>query len=95
MRELRPLLPDVRLPSVRRRLAEQASHLDPVAEADTLRWIEAVADPPSSGNANRRFAGVAPFCQRAKLAREGRVIPQGGGCQWHPPAPVANPALSQ
>ncbi|HVA62877.1 MAG TPA: hypothetical protein VNF74_04060 [Terriglobales bacterium] len=54
MHELRLLLPDVRLASVRRRLAKQASHLNQVAEADTQRWIEAVADPSASGNANRR-----------------------------------------
>jgi len=44
LRELRLLVPDARLESVRGRLAEQVARLDKRAEAEALDWIEAVSD---------------------------------------------------
>jgi hypothetical protein len=44
LRELRLVVPNSRLQSVRRRVAAQISRLNPSSEEDALRWIEAVAD---------------------------------------------------
>lgn len=44
------VLPDARLPRVRKRLAESVARLNPQDERDALRWIEEVAefdDPPA------------------------------------------------
>lgn len=43
LREIRLLVPDTRLESVRREIAEQVRRLDPAVEEDALRWIEAVS----------------------------------------------------
>jgi hypothetical protein len=44
MRELRLIVPDTRSPIVRRRIARQVSKLDPGAELEAMRWIEAVSE---------------------------------------------------
>ncbi len=44
MRELRLVVPDARSPAVRRRIARQISRLDPAAELEAMRWIEAVSE---------------------------------------------------
>jgi hypothetical protein len=44
MRELRLIVPDARSPVVRRRIARQVSKLDPGAELEAMRWIEAVSE---------------------------------------------------
>lgn len=44
LREVRLLLPDMRSPAVRARLARQSANLDPKAEAEALEWIEAVSE---------------------------------------------------
>ena len=43
-REVRMVLPDARLESVRVRVAASVAGLDPQEEADALGWIEAVSD---------------------------------------------------
>lgn len=43
LRELRLLVPDPHSPAVRRRIARQVAHLDPVHEEEVMRWIEAVS----------------------------------------------------
>jgi hypothetical protein len=43
-RELRLVLPDTRLQSVRRRVAAQVARLAPSGEDDALSWIEAVSE---------------------------------------------------
>ena len=42
-REVRMTLPDARLQQVRERIADTVARLDPAAEDEALRWIEAVA----------------------------------------------------
>jgi len=52
LRELRLVVPDPRLRSVRQRVAAQIAALDRGGEAEALRWIEAVSEfdaPDSSG----------------------------------------------
>jgi Antitoxin MazE-like len=44
LRELRLVVPDSRLQSVRRRVAAQVGRLNPSSEEDALRWIEAISD---------------------------------------------------
>ena len=44
LRELRLVLPDTRLQSVRRRVAAQVARLVPSSEDDALSWIEAVSE---------------------------------------------------
>jgi hypothetical protein len=44
MRELRLVLPNSRLQSVRRRVAAQVARLSPSSEEEALRWIEAMSD---------------------------------------------------
>ena len=44
LRELRIVVPDSRLASVRRRVAVQVAHLNPSSEAQALSWIEAVSE---------------------------------------------------
>jgi hypothetical protein len=44
LRELRIVVPDSRLPSVRRRVADQVARLIPSGEAEALSWIEAVSE---------------------------------------------------
>jgi hypothetical protein len=46
-REIRLRTSDVRLASVRRRLAEQVARLTPQSESDALLWIEAVTELPA------------------------------------------------
>lgn len=43
LRELRLVLPDARSQSVRRRVANAVSKLDPDSEDEVMRWIEAVS----------------------------------------------------
>ena len=43
LREVRLVGPDPRDPAVRARIAEQIKRLDPAAEEESLRWIEAVS----------------------------------------------------
>jgi hypothetical protein len=49
LRELRLILPDARLQSVRRRVATQVSRLDQASEEDALRWTEAVSEFDAPG----------------------------------------------
>jgi len=44
LRELRLVVPDSRLQSVRRRVAAQVARLDRGSEEDAVRWIEAVSE---------------------------------------------------
>jgi hypothetical protein len=44
LREVRLILPDARLDATRRRIAAQVARLDPAAEEDAMRWIEAVSE---------------------------------------------------
>jgi hypothetical protein len=44
LRELRLVVPDARLPAVRRRVKLQVSGLSREREEDALRWIEAVSE---------------------------------------------------
>jgi Protein of unknown function (DUF3018) len=44
LRELRLVVPDSRLQSVRRRVAAQVARLDRGSEEDAMRWIEAVSE---------------------------------------------------
>jgi len=44
LRELRLLVPDTRVPAVRRRIARQAAALDRAEEDRSLHWIEAVSE---------------------------------------------------
>ena len=44
LRELRIVVPDSRLASVRRRVAVQVARLIPSSEAEALSWIEAVSE---------------------------------------------------
>jgi hypothetical protein len=44
LREVRLSVPDVRLRSVRRRVAAQVARLDPAAEDAALLWMEAVSE---------------------------------------------------
>ncbi len=44
LRELRLVIPDAPLRSVRKRIAAQVARLDPRAENDALSWIEAVSE---------------------------------------------------
>lgn len=43
LREVRITLSDARLQQVRQRIADAVARLDPAAEDEALRWIEAVA----------------------------------------------------
>jgi hypothetical protein len=44
LRELRSVLPDSRSMAVRRRIARQIAYLDPAAQLEAVRWIEAVSE---------------------------------------------------
>jgi Protein of unknown function (DUF3018) len=44
LRELRIVVPDPRLASVRRRVAAQVAHLNPSGEDEALSWIEGVSE---------------------------------------------------
>ncbi|MGH7068202.1 MAG: hypothetical protein ACREEU_10515 [Acetobacteraceae bacterium] len=44
LRELRLVIPDARLQSVRRRVAAEVARLAPGSEEQALRWIEAVSE---------------------------------------------------
>lgn len=44
LRDLRLAVPDLRLRSVRRRIAAQVARLDPRDEDEALNWIEAVSE---------------------------------------------------
>jgi Protein of unknown function (DUF3018) len=44
LRELRMVIPDPRLTSVRRRVAVQVARLIPGSEEEALSWIEAVSE---------------------------------------------------
>jgi Antitoxin MazE-like len=48
-RELRIVVPDSRLQSVRRRVAAEVARLASASESDALRWIEAVSEFDSPG----------------------------------------------
>jgi hypothetical protein len=48
LRELRLVVPNSRLQSVRRRVAAQVARLSPTGEEDALRWIEAVSETDAS-----------------------------------------------
>ncbi len=56
LRELRLIVPDSRLQSVRRRIALQVAGLDPRNEDDAMTWIEAVSefDQPGKGDSETR-----------------------------------------
>ena len=54
LRELRLVVSDSRLPSVRRRVADQVARLIPSREAEALSWIEAVSEFDSPDSANGR-----------------------------------------
>ena len=54
LRELRILVPDSRLPLVRRRVADQIARLVPSHEAEALSWIEAVSEFDAPDSASRR-----------------------------------------
>jgi len=43
LREVRLLVPDTRLATVRRRIAQQVAKLSPESEKDALDWIESVS----------------------------------------------------
>jgi hypothetical protein len=44
LRELRLVIPDARLQSVRRRVANQVAHLEQASEDEALSWTEAVSE---------------------------------------------------
>lgn len=44
LRELRMVVPDPRSRAVLRRIAKQVADLDPAAEREAMRWIEAVSE---------------------------------------------------
>jgi len=44
LRELRLLVPNARLPSVRERIARQVAELNRASEREALDWIETVSD---------------------------------------------------
>lgn len=44
LRELRLIVPDARLQSVRQRVARAVAALDPDSEREAMRWIEAVSE---------------------------------------------------
>ena len=44
LRELRLVIPDTRLRSVRRRVATEVAALDQASEGEALTWIEAVSE---------------------------------------------------
>jgi Protein of unknown function (DUF3018) len=44
LREIRLVVPDARLPSVRKRVAAEVARLDPRHEEEALRWIESVSE---------------------------------------------------
>ena len=54
LRELRLVLPDSRLRSVRRRVATQIAHLSRSSENDALSWIESVSEFDASERKNGR-----------------------------------------
>lgn len=54
LRELRIVVPDSRLPSVRRRMADEVARLIPSREAEALSWIEAVSEFDASDPARGR-----------------------------------------
>jgi hypothetical protein len=53
LRELRLVVPDPRLQSVRNRVAAQVGRLDRDNEEDALRWIEAVSEFDTSDPGER------------------------------------------
>ena len=58
LRELRLVVPDARLPSVRKRVAAEVALLDPSQEDEALRWIEAVSEFDNPDQTNRRDAAT-------------------------------------
>ena len=44
LREVRLVVADARLRTVRRRVAREVARLDPERERDAMRWIEAVSE---------------------------------------------------
>jgi hypothetical protein len=44
LREVRLLVPDPRLPSVREQVAQEVANLNPAHEDEALAWIEAVSE---------------------------------------------------
>ncbi|MCC7047908.1 MAG: hypothetical protein IT562_14440 [Alphaproteobacteria bacterium] len=55
-RELRLVVPDARIRSVRRRIAAQTARLDPAQEREALSWIEAVSAFDDDGRRGRNGA---------------------------------------
>jgi hypothetical protein len=53
LRELRLVVPDARLPSLRKRVAAEVALLDPSQEDEALRWIEAVSEFDNPDPTNR------------------------------------------
>jgi hypothetical protein len=53
VRELRLIVPDARLASVRKRIAVQVSRLDRRSEDEALNWIEAVSEFDASDQAGQ------------------------------------------
>ena len=53
LRELRMVIPDPRLTSVRRRVAVQVARLIPESEDAALRWIEAVSEFDAQSTSGR------------------------------------------
>ncbi len=51
LREVRLLVRDPRLPSVREQLAREVASLDPAREDEALAWIEAVSEFDEDGSA--------------------------------------------
>jgi hypothetical protein len=54
LRELRLVIPDARLQSVRRRVANQVARLDRTFEDEAMSWIEAVSEFDARGHRPRR-----------------------------------------
>jgi hypothetical protein len=53
LRELRLVVPDPRLQSVRKRIAAQVAHLDHGSEDDALSFIEAVSEFDATNPSDR------------------------------------------
>lgn len=55
-RELRLVIPDARVRSVRRRIAAQVARLDPAQEREAIAWIETVSAFDDDGFRRRKRA---------------------------------------
>lgn len=54
LREVRLVVPDMRSPGVRERIARQSANLDPQAEEEALAWIESVSIFDQDGREDNR-----------------------------------------